>query len=141
MDILTGGKEDNIFHGDAGADKLTGGLGADTLTGGADADQFIYLSTKDSTSKVAGQDVINDFSQSDADHINLKAIDADIKAKGDQKFDFIENHAFTGDAGELRFKVILDDTFIYGDTNGDKKADFVIRLDAVMTLTAGDFIL
>ncbi|MDB5552072.1 MAG: hemolysin-type calcium-binding repeat family protein [Rhizobium sp.] len=140
-DILKGGKEGNTFYGDAGQDKLTGGLGGDILTGGADADQFIYLSAKDSTAKAAGQDTIIDFNQGQGDQINLKAIDADSRTGGNQKFDFIDDGPFHGHAGELRFKIVLDDTFIYGDTNGDKKADFVIKLDTAVELTAGDFIL
>ena len=140
-DILMGGKEANSFFGDAGLDKLTGGLGADVLTGGADADQFIYKSAKDSSVKPSGQDTIMDFTQAQDDRINLKAIDADTRNGGNQKFDFIGDDAFHGHAGEIRFKIQLDDTFIYGDTNGDKKADFVIKLDTAVELTAGDFIL
>jgi Ca2+-binding RTX toxin-like protein len=140
-DILMGGKEANTFFGDAGEDKLTGGAGADSLTGGADADQFIYRSTKDSSVKPSVQDTIVDFTQHQNDRINLKAIDADTRNGGNQKFDFIGDAAFHGHAGELRFKIQLDDTFIYGDTNGDRKADFVIRLDTAVELAATDFIL
>jgi len=140
-DILMGGKEANRFFGDAGMDKLVGGIGADTLTGGADADQFIYKSTKESSVKPSGQDVIIDFTQGQSDRINLKAIDADARDGGNQKFEFVGDSAFHGHAGELRFKIVLDDTFIYVDTNGDKKADFSIRLDTAVGLTADDFIL
>jgi Ca2+-binding RTX toxin-like protein len=138
-DVLRGGKEGNRFYGEAGSDKLMGNGGADTLVGGGDADEFIYLLTKDSTSKTT--DIIVDFSQMQGDKINLKAIDASSRADGDQKFDFIGDDAFSRKAGELRFEFDLDHTYIYGDTNGDKKADFVIKLDTTVTLTAGDFIL
>lgn len=140
-DILIGGKEANSFFGDAGLDKLAGGLGADTLTGGAEADQFIYKSAKDSSVKPSGQDTIIDFTQAQSDRINLKVIDADTHSGGNQKFDFIGDDAFHGHAGEIRFKIVLDDTFIYGDTNGDRKADFVIKLDTAVELATGDFIL
>ncbi|UVC10794.1 M10 family metallopeptidase C-terminal domain-containing protein [Rhizobium sp. TH2] len=139
-DRLMGGKEANIFWGETGQDKLTGGRGADLLTGGLDADQFIYVSTRDSSAKPAEQDTILDF-QAENDKIVLKTIDADSRAGGNQKFDFIGDDAFSGNAGELRFKIVVSDTFVYGDTNGDRKADFAIKLDAAMTLVAGDFIL
>jgi Ca2+-binding RTX toxin-like protein len=138
-DILMGGKEANSFFGDAGLDKLTGGLGADLLTGGAEADQFIYKSARDSSVKAGGQDTIMDFTQVQNDRINLTAIDADTKSGGNQKFDFIGSEAFSGNAGELRFKQVVSDTVIYGDTNGDGRADFAIKLDTAVTLTAGDF--
>ncbi|CAN7389795.1 calcium-binding protein [Rhizobium sp. LjRoot254] len=140
-DRLMGGKEANIFWGEAGLDKLTGGRGADLLTGGLDADQFIYVSTRDSSAKPAGQDTIFDFTQAQNDRIVLKTIDADSRAGGDQKFDFIGDDAFSSNAGELRFKIVVSDTFVYGDTNGDRKADFAIKLDSTVTLAAGDFIL
>lgn len=140
-DTLLGGKEANVFLGEAGLDKLTGGLGADILTGGADADQFVYLSAEDGSAKPSGQDTIVDFLQADDDRINLKAIDANSKIGGDQKFDFIGDDAFGGNVGELRFRIVLDDTFVYGDLDGDRKADFAIKLDTAVTLQGSDFVL
>lgn len=140
-DTLIGGKEKNVFLGEGGLDKLTGGFGGDQLTGGGDRDQFIYRSTKDSTVNPTGRDTIVDFSQLDADQIHLKAIDANTHARGDQKFDFIEHASFHGKAGELRYSIVDGQTLIQADVNGDKKADFAILLGTEVELSAGDFIL
>ncbi|MGV3552535.1 calcium-binding protein [Rhizobium sp.] len=140
-DQLIGGKEDNVFFGDAGKDRIEGGLGADSLTGGADADQFIYKTTKDSTVKTNGRDTIFDFNQLENDRINLQAIDANTKLSGNQKFNFIDDASFNGKAGEVRFSHIDGKTLIQGDVNGDRKADFAILLDSEVDLGKGDFIL
>ena len=75
------------------------------------------------------------------DKIDLKTIDANTKAAGDQAFTFIGTGAFQKKAGELRYEKKSGDTFVYGDVNGDGKADFAILIDANVTLNANDFIL
>jgi hypothetical protein len=42
---------------------------------------------------------------------------------------FCSRAAFSGANGELRFEKQASDTYVYGDTNGDKAADFVIHFD------------
>ena len=140
-DRLYGGKENNILQGDAGNDSLMGRLGSDQLSGGAGKDVFIFTSVGDSTVKLAGRDMITDFSQIDDDIINLKAIDADSTEKGNQHFDLIGKHGFSGEAGELRFQQKAEDTLISADVNGDGKADFTIALDPMLVLHENDFIL
>ncbi|WP_354065568.1 calcium-binding protein [Devosia sp. 2618] len=140
-DKLDGGAGNDLLDGGAGNDQLYGGLGADILIGGAGADTFIYKSIKESTLDAKGRDFINDFSQAQKDKINLSAIDANTKIAGDQAFNFVGTKAFTNKAGELRYEHKDGDTYVYGDVDGDGKADFAIVLDTTIKLVATDFIL
>jgi serralysin len=140
-DTLAGGAGHDRIVGDDGNDKLTGGLGADDLRGGAGADAFIFKSVKDTSVAKAGRDTIFDFSLSRGDKIHLRTLDADTTSGGNQAFSFVGTKAFSGDAGELRYVKAKSDTFIYGDVNGDRIADFAIHLDDRLALSAGDFVL
>ncbi|TCM57602.1 putative secreted protein (type I secretion substrate) [Rhizobium sp. PP-F2F-G48] len=140
-DTLFGSNEVNIFSGNAGNDRLFGGLGADDLTGGAGADRFLFESVKDSTVATAGRDTIFDFSGTAGDRIDLSVIDASSLLSGNQAFKFTGTAAFTGQAGDLRYVKQASDTYIYGDVNGDKTADFAIHLDDAVTLSKDFFIL
>ncbi len=139
--MLTGGAGDDLLSGDAGNDTIYGGVGADDLTGGAGADTFVFKTLADSTVTVAGRDSIFDFSGTGGDRINLSAIDANSVTSGDQAFTYLGTAAFTGTAGELRYIKQASDTYIYGDTNGDKKVDFAIHLDDTISLSKGYFVL
>lgn len=138
-DTMLGDAGTDRIYGGSGNDKLTGGIGRDHLYGETGGDIFIFTSTKDSTVASTGRDTIYDFTS--ADTIHLSAIDANTKVAGNQAFSFIGTKAFSGKAGELQFKKMSSDTYIYGDVNGDKKADFAIHLDDALTLTKADFIL
>ncbi len=148
-DTLNGGKGDDVLHGDAGNDKinggagddvLVGGAGKDMLSGGADADRFVFA-LGDSFASKAKADTILDMHGNQGDRIDLRQIDADEGAKGNQAFHFIGASHFGGDAGELRYQKTGSDTYIYGDTDGDKKADFFLHLDDAMALKADYFLL
>jgi len=138
-DILNLGGSNDIGIGGAGKDKLTGGLGADTLTGGTQKDLFIFTRAGDSAVAMSGRDTITDFSRSDKDEIDLHLIDANSKKGGNQAFEFIGDHAFSKQAGELRIKESGDGYLVQGDINGDRKADFAIFVDNVNALKSGDF--
>jgi len=114
-------------------------VGADRLYGGTGADTFLFLSEKHST--MSSRDMIYDFSHSQGDKIGLSVIDANIDRAGNQAFIFIGEKAFSGNTQELRYSNVNGDTYVYGDTNGDKKADFSIQLDKTIELVKGDFIL
>ena len=137
-DTILGNKGNDELNGGDGDDDLTGGKGADEQTGGIGADTFFFLKAGDSSPKSAGRDTILDFSRAEGDTIDLSAIDAK-KGKGNQDFDFIRKQGFSGDKGELRFKVKNGDALLQGDTNGDGKADFEILVAGVTKLTGGDF--
>ncbi|HEV2746121.1 MAG TPA: hypothetical protein VGW34_02340 [Allosphingosinicella sp.] len=138
-DRLSGGDGGDSLAGGAGADALTGGGQRDTLTGGTGADQFVF--DDGDASALAGQaDLVADFSRAAGDTINLRQIDADAAAAGDQNFSFIGTAAFSGAAGELRYAVSQGDAFVQGDVDGDALADFFIRLDNVALVDAADFV-
>jgi Ca2+-binding RTX toxin-like protein len=120
IDTLTGGDGDDI---------LVGGAGKDTLVGGAGADRFVYERWTESTSG-ANRDTILDF-QRGSDKI-------DLSAAGD--FTFIGSKAFTGIGDQVRIVTRSGSTFVEGDINGDRIADFQIELAGKIPLGAADFI-
>jgi len=129
------------IDGGSGNDKITGGLGGDVLTGGVGGDTFYYKSTYDSWLTEPSRDTILDFSGVGGDRIDLSSLDANRKLTGNQVFSFIGTAAFHGKAGELRYEKLSSDTYVYGDVNGDKKADFSIHLDDAVSLQKGFFFL
>jgi Ca2+-binding RTX toxin-like protein len=134
---------DDVVNGGTGNDSLNGGAGYDKLTGGTGNDVFVFETIKDlgkpTTKKM---DIITDFTAGE-DKIQLP-FDANTKATGSQKFNFIGGSIFTHTAGELRWSggaTIDDKPYIYllGDTNGDGKADFSIVVVGVASLQSTDF--
>ncbi|MGQ3291573.1 MAG: calcium-binding protein, partial [Shinella sp.] len=140
-DTLIGGAGDDVLMGDAGKDKLYGGAGADDLYGGAGVDTFIFKSIKESTLAASGRDSIFDFNGRDGDRIDVSAIDANSSLSGNQEFSLIGKSAFSNKAGELRYEQKSGQTYIYGDVNGDSKADFAIHLKGVVALSKDFFLL
>jgi aryl-phospho-beta-D-glucosidase BglC (GH1 family) len=135
-DILEGfGGRDVLIGGD-GADILKGGAGADTLTGGGGKDIFWYGAVSHSTPDAP--DLITDFTLG-VDKIDLRAIDANMLMARNQAFSFIGSDAFSGAAGELR----QSGGCVYGDVNGDGKADLQINVTIVGggALSGSDFLL
>lgn len=136
---FSGGAGNDNLDGGGGYDRLHGGAGADTLTGGADNDTFSFYTVKDSSKKPGSYDLITDFSRKENDMIDLVFIDANGKEKKNGKFDFIGDDKFSRDNGELRYEIKGDHTVLYGDTNGDGKADLVIEFDGAIKFKASDF--
>ena len=120
---------------------MTGGKGADALQGGAGADIFAFRSITDSTVSASGRDTIGDFSRKQGDRIDLKGIDASTEIDGDQAFSFIATQGFHKKACELRYEIKDGDTYLFGDVDGDGKADFSIRVDGSIAFTKYDFVL
>lgn len=142
MDKLRGNGGNDLLYGQRGEDTLYGGAGADKLSGGLQDDVFLYKKTSESTT--TSMDRITDFQHiKDAagDTIDLLAIDANTKLAGNQEFSWLGAKSFTGKAGQLRFEESNGNAYVYADTNGDKHADFAIRVDHVSKLYADDFIL
>jgi len=132
--LLRGGGGSDKLYGLGGADTLDGGLGADTLTGGGGADIFDFNSIQDSLA--SARDTIQDFVRG-VDRIDMRTIDANTAASGDQAFSFIGSKAFTGQSGQLNFS----GNVLAGDVNGDKVADFRIYVAGISSLAASDFYL
>jgi Ca2+-binding RTX toxin-like protein len=132
---LKGGANNDLIHGNQGADTITGGGGADT---------FRYDTTADSNA--ATRDHILDFTPG-TDKIELTRVDANSLVAGNQAFTWIGTNAFTGSgaasAGQLRIFESGGTWFVEGDVNGDGVADLSIALtlQGPTPLTVGDFFL
>lgn len=133
-DQLWGDAGDDSLDGGQGSDMLYGNEGRDLLSGGAGWDRFVFLTSSDSVP--GNKDVLIDF-VGGVDKIDLSAIDANSGQDGDQSFTFIGKFPFTGTAGQLR---LTPDNDLAGDVNGDRKADFAIRLMNVRRVSTGDII-
>lgn len=130
-EVVQGSRYDDYLIGHKGADRLTGGDGADT---------FVFV-TGDSGKTKLQADFITDFDPSEFDIIDLDRWDANSKLVGTQEFTFIGTQAFGKEAGQLRFQKNGGETWVQGDTNGDGKFDFLIRLKGSVTLTEDHFYL
>lgn len=148
--VLKGGAGDDKVYGGAGTDTLNGGTGNDWLEGGAQrdvfiggdgADSFVFRDGDFAGLTAATSDRISDFSQAQGDKIRLNLVDANTLLDGDQAFQFIGTNGFSNTAGELRYQEINGNTYVYGDTNGDGVADFMIQLIGSHALTGGDFVI
>ncbi|HEX2552761.1 MAG TPA: glycosyl hydrolase [Microvirga sp.] len=138
-DTLVGKGGSDTLKGMAGADKLSGGAGSDILVGGqgkdyltgdAGADRYVFEVVKDSVVG-SNRDVVT-FVQSEGDKVDLSAIDADTDGTaGNQAFSWIGSGAFTKVDGQLR----LSGGILQGDTNGDGKADFEIKISGALAVT------
>lgn len=148
MKRVYGSSNDHIYFG-LGGDVITGGLGADTFhfvapikpSSGAFSG---YGSGWASSAPLTPAAVITDFDVL-RDRLDLSAVDANSKVKGDQAFKFMGTMNFSKHAGELRYEQVNkagtanDKTLVYGDVNGDGRADFAIELTGLKTLDRGDF--
>ena len=86
----------------------------------------------------ANRDQIVDFNRAQRDQIDLSTIDADTDGTaGNQRFTFIGTDTFNGIDGELR----CSGRIVQGDINGDRIADFEIRVESGDTRSREIFIL
>lgn len=120
------------------ADSVTGDM--DRLVGGGGTDSFVFA-TGDTARNRNKADMIMDFDARHDETIDLTEWDANRRESGHQSFDFIGRHAFTGHAGELRYTVAQGITYVEGDTNGDTRADFTVRLMDAGKLSDANFLL
>jgi Ca2+-binding RTX toxin-like protein len=127
-DVITGSKFNDVLAGRGGADKLTGGKGKDI---------FAYSSIADS--RVGGKlrDTITDFEGNSGEKINLSAIDAYTRVKGNQAFTYIQSKKFTGQRGEVRFSGGV----LQMNTGTDKIADMEIALTGVTSFSQNFLVL
>jgi serralysin len=143
-DVLVGNGAHNLLRGYGGADVVMGGNGMDTLEGAAGADRLSGGNGADlfrfnAIAETSG-DLILDFGNG-TDRIALSAIDARAGTPRNDAFAFIGRDAFGAHAGELRYGFASGDTLLTGDRDGDGRADFMLRLEGQIALTAVDFIL
>lgn len=138
-DAINGTNGDNTLKGTKYDDFFFGKRGADTMTGSTGADHFIF-STGDTGGTKATADLIKDFKPAEFDVIDLSRYDANSTFVGVQDFKFIGTKKFSKVVGELRYEKVGTETHITGDTNGDGKADIMIRLTGKIDLTVDHFI-
>lgn len=131
--ILLGQDGADTIKGGSGADVILGGAGKDILSGQAGADIFSYQAAIES-GKGSKADRITDFKRGE-DIIDLELVDANLKKSGDQDFTFIGSKDFVGKAGQLRF----EKGNLFGDIDGDGKADLQIVLAGVKQLGVDAF--
>ena len=140
--ILTGGNGKDTLNGAGGIDVLVGGAGRDTMTGAAGKDRFDFNNVAEIGRTSSTWDIVTDFTHN-GDDLDLSTIDANGGLGGNGSFALLatKGAAFTGVAGQVRWFQSGGNTFVQGDTNGNKAADFQIQLNGIKILTAGDFIL
>lgn len=136
-DTLVGLGGKDTISGGAGNDLIAGNGGADRLIGGAGADIFRFPTNYTGT----GVDTIVDFSHAANDRMDVSSYDPHPGTALNDLFKFIGTSAFTGSAGQIRYVVSGTTATVYADVNGDKTADFSIKLLNVTKLYADDFIL
>lgn len=140
-DILSGGAGNDTLFGGTGRDTIEGGAGADRQEGGTGADSFVFRALSDSTAAAAGRDTILDFGRAEGDLIALRLLDARDSTAANEAFRFIGTAAFSGAEGELRAVRAGAGVIVSADTDGDRAADFAIRVLGTTSLAAGDFTL
>lgn len=117
-----------------GDDTILGGYGGDEMTGGDGADVFVF------DDRHAGlglaRDIITDF-ETGVDMIDLSAIDANTRKRGDQAFTFTDTTATKNSVWIMAFD---GTTVVVADVNGDKRADMMIHL-LETTVSAADLVL
>lgn len=134
-----GSRNGDTYTGTEFKDLIDGGKGIDTLDGGAGKDTFLF-SKGDTGKTIDTADHILNF-ELGIDKLNVHDIDAIAGKKGNQDFSWIGTKDFTGKAGQLHYERVDGETYVSGDWNGDKKADFMIHLDGDFRLTADSFVL
>jgi Ca2+-binding RTX toxin-like protein len=122
-DLLSGGAGDDRLYGGKGDDTISGGEGKDYFRGGAGADRFIM------TGEDGATDFIDDLTE--ADVIDLSALDADSTQAGDQAFVLVQ--AFSGAAAEAVMIGGRKASRLELDTDGDGRADITVELDRDQT--------
>ena len=139
--ILNGrGGRDNLFGG-GGIDRLIGGPGADSLRGDGGTDYFDFNAVGEIGLAAGGRDIVRDFSLID-DYLDFTTIDANpFTALNDAFILFLPPSAtFGGARGEMRWYqynpagTANDRTFVIGDINGDRVADFRLEIIGLHTL-------
>lgn len=139
-DFLFGLGGADSLDGSDGGDSLFGGAGKDRLAGGKGADHFFFNLSDTAVAKTRA-DTIADFHASQKDVIDLHSIDANEGRKNDQAFHFVGTDAFSHHAGELRLEKTAHDTYVMGDTDGNGRADFTIRLAGEIDVAKDAFVL
>ena len=114
----------NTVRGNSASNVIIGGGGADVLTGGGGVDTFRYNAVSDSS--FADYDRIMDLGADD--FIDLRNIDANVNAEGNQSFTQVDE--LTGEAGQMTLEWLPSAgfTLMSMDVDGDGVADMRVVL-------------
>jgi hypothetical protein len=115
--------ENPVVGTDVG-DVIIGTPRRDLLIGLHGPDRFAFQSLGDAAGVGRNRDLIADFAGKRGDRLDLRRIDADTTRAGNQPFRFVGKRAFSGTAGELRYRGGV----LRGDVNGNGIADLEIGL-------------
>lgn len=126
-DVLKLGKSNGWVWANDGDDTLIAGIGSQWFGGAGGADTFQF----DTVAALKGKDFIDDFSHAEGDVIDLSGVGGLV---------FQGTDHFSGTAGELYY-VAGKETKVFGDIDGDKKADFELIIGDRVNLVGSDFIL
>jgi Ca2+-binding RTX toxin-like protein len=140
--VLDGGGGYDVITAKAGDDTLIGGLGADSLVGDEGNDVFLFNNVNESRPGQANRDFINGFVHGE-DRIDLSTIDANVFTTPNDAFVFVNNAAFSGAAGEVRWFTFGGGNYniVEADVNGDRVADMQIFVNLTNIMFETDFIL
>jgi serralysin len=136
-DLLAGGAGNDTIVGGGAGDTIDGGLGRDTMAGQAGNDVFRWSSLAESGVGSALRDKVNGF-VSGADLLDLSAIDA---GTGGGDFLWLDQAAFDGAAGRLRWQAVGSGVLVQIDADGIDGADFEVLLSGTDTLLQSDVLL
>lgn len=144
-DTIFGGAANDVLIGGNGNDVLTGGRGQDDQNGGAGADRVDFNSIAE-TPDGGGRDIINGFSRTQNDRIDLASIDADQRAAnpGNDGFRFIGSQSFAAyhaDHPAVFGMVRFAGGVLQGNVNSNLGADFEIGVGGVSSLIGTDLVL
>ncbi|HYE45127.1 MAG TPA: hypothetical protein VEA44_05065 [Caulobacter sp.] len=139
--LLDGAGGNDVLKGGLGADSLIGGAGADILLGGGGADSFVVRQESVYSSLVpAGRslevDTVSDYAADD--RIDLSAIDA-VSGGADDAFTQVS--AFDGQAGRLVLGFAGGITTLSLDVDGDRTADYLMKINGDARGEIGDWLL
>jgi len=138
--ILSGALGNDALRGAGGADLIAGGGGRDLMWGGSGGDIFLFSSAGDSGTTAATRDVLQDFSRSQGDRIEID-IESAVGTPGlPDPFEFVGQSAFS-DERQVRFVQQGGDTIVQVNLTGNDGAELTIQIEGVVNLQASDFIL
>jgi serralysin len=130
-DTIQGWTGNDTLYGGNGFDTLTGDLGKDRLIGGDGADWYVFDDGHTGVG-AALRDTVEGFYVPPyqilpGDIIDLRLVDANTGATGDQGFTWRGNSAFNA-PGQVRWYASGTDRILAGSTDADTQAEFEIAL-------------
>lgn len=139
VNILDGKGGVDTIRGNDGNDVIYGGTANDLLYGGSGWDVFAVR--QESVGQPSLEtDRIYDLDFAGGDRVDLSQIDANSSLMGNQAFVFVGSFSGAGGQALLQYDAVTGSTYLKLDVNGDKKADYMLRVNGDVSGTTGDVI-